>query len=417
MTFRELLLDPSGLTPHGFCLSWIPGLIWLHAASDGLIGISYFSIPLALAWFVKQRSDIEYGWIIYLFVCFIMACGLTHFMAILTLWLPVYTFEGLIKLGTAVVSIITAVILWPLVPRLVALPSPAQLGLLNTELHKKIVENEDTCRLLRASEARVLVANNYLEKRVVQRTADLQAANAQLTEALAQRTDAEAELRAATSDLEGVVEERSAALRQRDLLLREVYHRVKNNLQVVDGLVLMQAFQIVDADAKQALLALRSRIYALGLVHQQLMTSSDLQTFDIAPFLRELADNILRGGADGNISLSVESCPLAVDLDFAIPLGLLVTELLTNSLKHAFPDGEGTVSVSLTQDSEGTVLLTVLDDGRGQFVGHNEDRYKCGLGSQIIRGLVDQLNGCMETYHDYGTRTDVTIPMPALVVA
>src|SRR3546814_7139449 len=107
------------------------------------------------------------------------------------------------------------------------------------------------------------------------RTADLSAANERLMDTLA-------ELRVAKADLEGMVEERTAALRQRDLLLREVYHRVKNNLQIIDGMVMMQARQLKDQAAKDSLQALRSRIYALGLVHQPLMAPRDLQTFDIA---------------------------------------------------------------------------------------------------------------------------------------
>src|SRR3546814_5159954 len=79
-------------------------------------------------------------------------------------------------------------------------------------------------------------------------------------------------------------------------LRREVYHRVKNNLQIIDGMVMMQARQLQDQAAKDSLQALRSRIYALGLVHQQLMASRDLQTFDIAPFLEELSGHIIEGG-------------------------------------------------------------------------------------------------------------------------
>ena len=177
------------------------------------------------------------------------------------------------------------------------------------------------------------------------------------------RYKAEADLRAAKKSLEETVEERSAALAQRDLLLREVYHRVKNNLQVVDSLVVLQAKQLTDPAAVAALQELRNRIYALGLVHQQLMESADLRTFDIAPFLRELSANILRGGASDDVALTVEADTLEVGLDFAIPLGLLVTELLTNSLKHAFPDRKGAVSVELGLSDQNKVVSVVRDGG------------------------------------------------------
>src|SRR6201996_5455532 len=96
MSISEWLFNPSGLTPHGFCLLWAPGLIFLHAASDAVIGLAYFSIPLALASFSAQRKDLEYGWVAYLFVAFILACGMTHLMSILTLWVPAYGIEGII---------------------------------------------------------------------------------------------------------------------------------------------------------------------------------------------------------------------------------------------------------------------------------------------------------------------------------
>jgi signal transduction histidine kinase/CheY-like chemotaxis protein len=118
--------------PHGICLLWEPGLIWLHVASDALIAAAYFSIPVALTIFVAKRRDVEFGWIFWAFALFIMACGLTHVMSIYTLWVPVYGAEGLLKAVTAVASVVTAAILWPLLPKLLAIPSPAQLR--NTEL-------------------------------------------------------------------------------------------------------------------------------------------------------------------------------------------------------------------------------------------------------------------------------------------
>src|SRR3546814_6432755 len=136
--------------------------------------------------------------------------------------------------------------------------------------------------------------------------------------------DTLAELRVAKTDLEGMVEERTAALLQRDLLLREVYHRVKNNLQIIAGMVMMQARQLQDQAAKYSLQALRRRIYALGLLHQQLMASRDLQTVDIAPFLAELPGHIIEGGDTDSVPLVFHACPLNVNLDFDFSFGLCV---------------------------------------------------------------------------------------------
>jgi signal transduction histidine kinase len=149
------LFDPSGLTPHGFCLLWEPGLLWIHAASDALIGISYYSIPLALIYFVRRRRDLEFSWIIWLFAAFILACGTTHFMSILTLWEPAYWLDGAIKFLTAIVSVATAIILWPLIPKALAVPSAQALREVNTELARQIAERDQAEAALRASEARV----------------------------------------------------------------------------------------------------------------------------------------------------------------------------------------------------------------------------------------------------------------------
>jgi signal transduction histidine kinase len=125
--FLQSFLDSSTLSPHGICLLWRPELIWLHVTSDAIIALAYFSIPFAISVFVWKRSDVAFNWVFWAFAIFITACGMTHVMAIWTLWVPDYAFEGLIKAITAAASIMTAIMLWPLLPKVLALPSPAQL--------------------------------------------------------------------------------------------------------------------------------------------------------------------------------------------------------------------------------------------------------------------------------------------------
>jgi PAS domain S-box-containing protein len=227
-----------------------------------------------------------------------------------------------------------------------------------------------------------------------------------------ERHKAREALQAAKHDLEGMVAERTAAVVQRDLLLREVYHRVKNNLQIIDAMLVMQARELSDVEARAALTGLRSRVYALGLVHHQLMGSADLKTFDVAPFLTELTDNILQGGGARGVTLAVRATPLKVGLDFAIPLGLVVTELVTNSLKHAFPGGEGHIEVELDWDDAGWVTLVVADNGKGQ------DSAAAGsgkaLGARVIEGLVAQLGGTMTVHNHNGSRSEIRLPTPEL---
>src|SRR5664279_5206161 len=123
LAFIERILDSSTLSPHGICLLWEPVLIWLHVISDALIAIAYFSIPFALMIFVSKRRDLKFGYVYWAFGIFIMACGLTHVLSIYTLWVPVYGIEGLVKAATAAASIFTAAMLWPLLPKLLTIPS------------------------------------------------------------------------------------------------------------------------------------------------------------------------------------------------------------------------------------------------------------------------------------------------------
>jgi signal transduction histidine kinase/CheY-like chemotaxis protein len=135
---------------------WRPELIWLNVISDAIIALSYFSIPFALALFVSKRSDVEFGWVFWAFAIFITARGVTHVMSIWTLWVPDYGIEGLVKAVTAAASIITAIMLWPLLPKALALPSPSQLRQAQQELEAQTVhrlEAEDRLRQSQKLEA------------------------------------------------------------------------------------------------------------------------------------------------------------------------------------------------------------------------------------------------------------------------
>ena len=232
-----------------------------------------------------------------------------------------------------------------------------------------------------------------------------------VVENIDQRHKATLELEAANLRLGTLLEERTVTLAQRDLLLREVYHRVKNNLQVIDSMLSLQANRLSDPVAKAALAGMRSRVYALGLVHHQLMGSPDLQTFEVAPFLEELSTNLIDGGAHRGVKLSVRADPLKVGLDFAIPLGLIVTELVTNSLKHAFPDGSGAIEVALETTAGGAVTLLVSDNGVGSI---DPGGRPGSLGMTIVKSLVRQLGGAMTVNTNRGHQTQIILESPKL---
>jgi signal transduction histidine kinase len=158
------LLNADRYAPHGYCLLWQPELIWTHVISDALIGTAYFSIPVALAYFLTKRRDVQFSWVVWMFAIFIMACGVTHFFAIWTLWNSDYGVEALIKAVTALASVFTAVALWPLLPKAIALPSPAQLQLVNDDLVLRIRERDDALAALRRETEERLRAEEMLRQ-------------------------------------------------------------------------------------------------------------------------------------------------------------------------------------------------------------------------------------------------------------
>ncbi len=155
--------------PHGMCYEWDPHVIWLHVIADGVIAFAYYSIPLTLLYFVRKRQDLAFDWMFVCFAIFIVACGTTHLMEIINIWHPTYWLSGLIKVVTALASIITAILLIRLMPQALKIPSPEQLRASNTAL-----QNEMQVR----TKALQQVASLNIE--LVRQAAHLEASNKEL---------------------------------------------------------------------------------------------------------------------------------------------------------------------------------------------------------------------------------------------
>jgi two-component sensor histidine kinase len=218
--------------------------------------------------------------------------------------------------------------------------------------------------------------NERLEQRVAARTVDLQSANDELAK----------------------------AVNERDLLLREVYHRVKNNLQLVDSLLGFQWARTGPGEARAALEDVRRRVNALGLVHQQLMQSPDITTLDLRTFLHTLAANLTTASGGGTEVVAVaDPEPLPVTLDFAVPLGLLVTELVSATLNEV--TGAGRVEISMRTDAAGILKLTVTQPQS------QAGEAAAGMDKRIVNALVAQLEGEMNV-SNCGSIVAVVMPYP-----
>jgi two-component sensor histidine kinase len=206
-----------------------------------------------------------------------------------------------------------------------------------------------------------------------------------------------------------------ASLREKEILLQEIHHRVKNNLQIIASLLRLQAHTVADAALRDLLRDSQHRIHSIALVHEQLYRAHDLAHIDFAAYIRSLATNILRSYATQasglRLALTIDD-HASLDINTAIPLGLIATELINNSIKHAFPNQRaGCISIELHTDVAG-LLLIVSDDG----VGVTEDlslRAIDSLGLQLVGDLALQLGGTVALLRGGGTTFQIRIPRPA----
>lgn len=207
------------------------------------------------------------------------------------------------------------------------------------------------------------------------------------------------------------------SLLQKEILVREIHHRVKNNLQLVMSLLNLHARRIRDPAAEMAFTEARSRINALATLHRRLYESESLQQLDLKWFLEDLCTELRRGGLSRgrHIELAVESPSEVIGPEVAVPLGLLVTEAITNAYKHAFKGRDGGhINVSVSRDADDTLVLRIEDDGVGfEPVTGAKD---AGLGHSLIEAFVRQLHGEMEIKSNQGTVVQVKFsvaPTPA----
>ena len=366
-------------------MRWQPGLIGLHVVSDALIAIAYFCIPLVLFYFIRRRKDVPFHWMFISFAAFILSCGATHVMGIITLWHPVYRLDGLIKAVTAIASIVTAVYLFRLLPTLLQIPSSKDLAMAE------------------------------------ERTAESNRLNLRLEEQLARERTLIEQMRQQETQLQHTVaklgktdEELRRSLLEQETLFREMHHRVKNNLFVMSSLLRMQADSLGESDAIAALQDSERRVLSMALIHERLYGGdSAMSAVDFDEYCQMLGNDLLASFTEqpARISIRYQLDPIRLPVEQAIPCGLIVNELLTNAFKYAYPGTlSGEISISLQQPSPATVTLTVSDRGVGLPANLNWQQSK-SLGLQIVQLLTAQIDGVLSLKPSPGTAFELTFPI------
>lgn len=206
------------------------------------------------------------------------------------------------------------------------------------------------------------------------------------------------------------------AVQQQDLVMQEIHHRVKNNLQIIASLLNLQASRIRLPEARAEFQSARDRVRALATLHRHLYAHGELHTIDMRDFLIELCEQLLTAFGEtpgGRLHLQIEAPELKMSSDQVVPLSLIVTEAVSNAVKYAFPDGRaGNILVRLTADGDSAELV-VQDDGVGIPAGRvqTEAGIRDGIGIQLIRGFARQLGATLTVLEEAGTEYRVRMPL------
>ena len=215
---------------------------------------------------------------------------------------------------------------------------------------------------------------------------------------LDEESKARKELQTKTQNLEAV-------LTEKEILLKEIHHRVKNNMQIVASLIALQVKNIESSTTIHEFQQIRTRINSMAIVHEMLYQSEDFSQIDYGDYIETLAGSLLASmkPGDSNVTFAFDIDKIQVNIDTAIPLGLIMNELLTNALKYAFPDGQkGEVQVSIKQGADAH-KLTISDNGVGFSFDDDINKLKT-LGMRLVYSLVEQLEGTIVHECRNGTR-------------
>jgi two-component sensor histidine kinase len=242
-----------------------------------------------------------------------------------------------------------------------------------------------------------------------QREITLAQAAAERTELCVERLHNMAALRDMSKELERRVQARTrelkAALTEKEVLLKEIHHRVKNNLQVISSMLNLQAMHIQDPAAQAVFAESQGRVQSIALVHETLYESQDLSSVNFAEYIHTLVTTVMQAQSspEHNIATMIDADGVLLPVSCAIPCGLIINELVTNSLKHAFPNrSSGVIRVGLHTREQDRVELVVADDGVG-LAPDIDPRRVTSLGLDLVYTFAEQLSAEVELHRTNGT--------------
>lgn len=202
------------------------------------------------------------------------------------------------------------------------------------------------------------------------------------------------------------------SVREKEILLKEIHHRVKNNLQIISSLLSLQADYIMDPDDLNVFKNSQTQILSMAAIHEKLYQSGNFSNINMKDFLEDMVHQLqcFSGKMNSKVDIIIAVENISVSIEFAIPLSMLINEIVTNALKYAFPDGRGEIYIGFSKIEDDTHSLILYDNGAG-FVQDAEVHGKRTFGLTLIDTLVSQLNGSMTRKTENGTRYDIVIKM------
>ena len=206
-----------------------------------------------------------------------------------------------------------------------------------------------------------------------------------------------------------------ASLHEKEVLLKEIHHRVKNNLQVIASMLNLQSSYVEDPQAQEVFQVSQNRVAAMATIHEKLYQSKNLARIDFADYIHDLTTHLFSSyeGRRQEVRLKVEADIIWLGVNTAVPCGLILNELISNALKHAFPGDfpNGQITVQFQRHSANRLRLVVADNGIG-FPTHTDILHTTSLGLQLVNTLANQIGGALEIENRQGSRFQITFPTP-----